>query len=71
MTRIIIYESKAVYVDGYKDIICYDEHLIILKCHNQMLKIEGQNLSIFCYSGLEMKITGTIVSMAWIKNTEI
>lgn len=65
MTRVTVIDQKKVYIDGYKTVMSIDDNKIAIDCKNKILEINGSNLSILLFTGIEMTVTGMISSIEW------
>ncbi|MCM1272106.1 MAG: YabP/YqfC family sporulation protein [Clostridium sp.] len=65
MTRVTLVDQKKVYIDGYKTVVSIDDNKIVIDCKNKLLEINGSNLSILLFTGIEMTVAGFISSIAW------
>lgn len=65
MSRIIICNSKKIYIDDYKSVIHISNKNIIIKCKNKILNITGDNLKISDYTKNRMTIDGIICNINW------
>lgn len=57
------YGGEILIVQGYKDILLFDEENIVLKLKTGELQIKGSNLTINEYSGNSVIIKGKIASV--------
>ena len=65
MTRVTLLDQKSVHIDGYKSIISFDDLHISIKCHKKNLEINGENLRITSFNGIQMQISGCISEIKW------
>ncbi|MDE6026421.1 MAG: YabP/YqfC family sporulation protein [Lachnospiraceae bacterium] len=65
MTRVTLINQKKVFIDGYRTVMSIDDNRITIDCKNKILEINGSNLSILLFTGVEMTVTGIISSIEW------
>lgn len=66
MTKTIIIDNNALYIENYKTIEYFDDKNIKIFCKNLSIIIVGNNLKIDSYSKFSIKISGTISNIEYI-----
>lgn len=59
--------QKNIYIENFKSILAYSNNEIVIKGSDGKVTVSGKNLCIDYYSTQDMKITGQIADVAFIK----
>lgn len=66
-TKVTSIEDTDILIEGYKNIVDYDDNYIKIKTNNMYLVIDGSNLDIKEITDSELVITGNICSLNYKK----
>lgn len=70
MTRAVMIDQNYLHIDGYRNIISFDDQCIRLDCKTKILEIQGEKLLIDSFTGIEMTISGKVDNICWMNKTK-
>lgn len=65
MTQVHFYNHDSVHVDGYRNIVSFNDNEIVLRCKKNNLIIFGSKLQIVSFNGMEISVRGYIEGVRW------
>lgn len=66
MTKTILLDNMALYIENYKTIDYFDDKSIKISCKELIIMVNGINLQIDSYSKFSIKITGIISNVEYV-----
>ncbi|MBE5931878.1 MAG: hypothetical protein E7263_00465 [Lachnospiraceae bacterium] len=67
MIKTIILDNNALFIENYKNIDYFDETIIRICCKQLIIVITGENLLLDSLGNLNLKISGSISNIEYIK----
>ncbi len=67
MYKTVVIDNKVIHMEGYESIICLSDTQIKIKCKKTIVEINGENLVIDGFNGINIKIKGLINDIRWLK----